>query len=225
MATYVSILRFLSKCRKHFDQGRTRRVARSFIQLPETSVNKHLDRIAEHDKRVSELTNIVDAERLQLTCAQQQSANDGIDHLIHDLGELRTDSTNSASNLEALLTDFKEPIIRTMNQVSTWSESLVESRNESQMKEERLAILKWLSNVQYKKHHQTLSKGLLEGTGSWLLKKRQFVEWRDSSMSSVLWLHGIRGCSNSWSILRLTSLTSNSRIREDTSRVSHSSRV
>lgn len=195
IATYASILRFLSKCRRHFDLGLARRVARGITQLPETSVNKHLDRIAENDKRVSELTRIVDAERSQLTRTQQVSAGDGIDHLVRDLGELRMESTDSASKLEALLTYFKEPIIRTMNLVSNLSEILVErSRNESQLKEERLAILKWLSDVQYKKHHQTLSKGLLEGTGSWLLNKPQFLKWRDSSVSSVLWLHGIRRC-------------------------------
>ena len=54
------------------------------------------------------------------------------------------------------------------------------------MKEERLRILLWLSNVQYTKHHQSLSKGLLEGIGSWLLRKPQFLEWRNSSVSSVL---------------------------------------
>lgn len=195
IATYASILRFLFKCRRHFDPGLARRVARGITQLPETSVNKHLDRIAENDKRVSELTRIVDAERSQLTRTRQVSAGDGIDHLVRDLGELRMESTDSASKLEALLTYFKEPIIRTMNLVSNLSEILVErSRNESQLKEERLAILKWLSDVQYKKHHQTLSKGLLEGTGSWLLNKPQFLKWRDSSVSSVLWLHGIRRC-------------------------------
>lgn len=197
VAVYASILRFLSRCRRHFDLGLAQRVVRNIIQLPESSVNKPLERIAENDKRVSELTSIVDAERSQQTRSQQLSARDSIDHLVHELRELRTESTESVSKLEALLTYFKEPITRTVNQVSTLSDSFVESRNESQLKQERLAILKWLSNVQYKKHHQTLSKGLLEGTGSWLLNKDQFVQWRDSSVSSVLWLHGIRRCSTS----------------------------
>ena len=141
VATYASILRFLSKCHKYFELGLTRRVAKSIIQLPETSVNKHLDRIARNDRRVSELTKVVDAERSLLTYTGQLSVRGGIDQLVDDLGWLRMESTRSASKLAALLTDFKEPIIRTMNQVSTVSERLIEIRNESQLKEERLAIL------------------------------------------------------------------------------------
>ena len=197
IATYASILRFLSKCCKYFDLGRTQRLATSFVQLPETSVKKHLDRIAENDGRVTELTRTVDAERSQRTLTQQITASDRIVRIAHDLGELRMESTDSASQVQALLTYFKEPMIRTMNQVSTLTDRLVDIRNESRWKEDRLAILKWLSDVQYRTHHQTLSKGLLEGTGTWLLNKREYVEWRNSSVSSVLWLRGIRECSTS----------------------------
>ncbi len=171
ITTYASILRFLSKCRRHFDLGLTQRIARSITQLPEDSVNKHLKRIAENDKRVSELTMIVDAER-------SKSARNDLDHLVHNLRVLRTESTDSISRLETLLMSFKEALVRIAEQ--------------NQTKEERLRILLWLSNVKNKKHHESLSKGLLEGTGRWLFGKPQFIEWRNSSVSSVLWLHGIR---------------------------------
>lgn len=199
IATYASILRFLSKCCRYFDLGRTQRLVRSIVQLPETSVKKYLDRIAENDKRVTELTRTVDAEWSQKTLTQQTTASDGIVRLGHDLRELRIASTDSASKVQALLTYFKEPMIRTMNQVSILSDTLVNIRNESQLKEDRLAILRWLSDVQYRTHHQTLAKGLLEGTGSWLLNKSEYVDWRNSSVSSILWLHGIRECSTSYS--------------------------
>lgn len=88
IATYASILRFLSKCRKYFDLPRAQRVARSITQLPENSATKHLERIAENDKRVSELTGIFDAERSQLVHTQQLSAKEEFDDLVHDLGEL-----------------------------------------------------------------------------------------------------------------------------------------
>ena len=194
-ATYASILRFLSKCRRHFDRRPAQRLASSVLQLPEASVRKHLDRIAQNDRRVKELSSTIDAEWSQRTLAEQITASDGIVRLVHGLGELRLESTHSASKLEALLTNFNEPMIRTMDHVSALSGKLVDIRNESQLKKDRLTILKWLSDVQYKKHHQTLSKGLLEGTGKWLLNKHEYVEWRNSSVSSVLWLHGIRECS------------------------------
>ena len=194
VATYASILRFFSKCRRHFDLGLTQRIASSITQLPETSVNKYLDRIADNDKRVSELTRIVDAERSQLTNALQMSMTNNIDHLIDDLQKLRTESTDFASKFEALLMSFKEPLIRTADQASVLSDKVHDNRTEDQRKQERLKILQWLSNVQYRKHHQSISKCLLDGTGSWLLDKPQYMEWRNSSVSSVLWLHGIRKC-------------------------------
>lgn len=33
---------------------------------------------------------------------------------------------------------------------------------------------------------------MLEGTGQWLLRKKEFREWQSSHFSSILWLHGIR---------------------------------
>lgn len=110
IATCASILRFLSKCRRHFDLELTPRVARSVTQLPESSVNKHLDRIAENDSRVAELTRIVDAERFQLTRTQQLSAREAINHIVRDLGELRTESTDSASKLKHYSYRSKNPL-------------------------------------------------------------------------------------------------------------------
>lgn len=204
VATYASILRFFSKCRRYFDLGLTQRLARSVTHIPETLVNSHLDKIANNDQKVLELVRIVDAERSQLTAARQLSMASEINNVTNDLQALLTESTGSASKLEALLISFQEPLIRTVEQVKALSKSLGESRDKSQLKEERLEILQWLSNVQYKKHHQNLSKDLLEGTGSWLLRKPQVVEWRKSSVSSVLWLHGIRRCSTRCLIERLS---------------------
>ena len=195
IATYTSILRFLSKCRNYFDLGLTRRVARSITQIPENSITKHLDRITINDKMVSDLTRTVDAERSQLNGFQQLSTTKIVDNLASSLQELRIESTGSATKLEALLVSFGEPLVRTMEQASALSETIFHGKKEAEIKEERLWILLWLSNVQYKKHHQGISKGLLEGTGSWLLGKPQYIEWRNSSASSVLWLHGIRRCS------------------------------
>lgn len=58
--------------------------------------------------------------------------------------------------------------------------------------EKRIKILKWLSQVEYEKHHRNAMEDLLENTGQWLLEKKQYKEWRSSSASGILWLHGIR---------------------------------
>ena len=189
---YASILVFFSKCRRYFDLGFAQRLARGVTQVPEQSINKYLEKIAVNDRTVNELTRIIDAERTQLSGTRQSAMFDRIDNLGNELETLQLCSQESASKLESLLASFKDPLIRTVEQLSTLAEDLVHSRDKNQMKEERLEILRWLSDVRYKTHHHSLSKGLLEGTGSWLLEKPQFVDWRNSSVSSVLWLHGIR---------------------------------
>ena len=191
-ALYASILVFFSKCRKHFDLGLAQRLARTITQVPEQLVNKYLEKIAANDRKVSELTRIIDAERTQLSGTQQSTMSDSIYNLGNEIETLQIRSWESASRLETLLASFQNPLVRTVERLSTFAEDLAHSKDKTQMKEERLQILRWLSDIQYKKHHQSLSKGLLEGTGSWLLGKPQFVDWRNSSVSSVLWLHGIR---------------------------------
>ncbi|KAL2815045.1 ankyrin repeat-containing domain protein [Aspergillus cavernicola] len=63
----------------------------------------------------------------------------------------------------------------------------------SQWEVESKEILQWLSTVQYRLHHRTVSRLLLEGTGQWLFEKPQYREWYSSETSSILWLHGIPG--------------------------------
>ena len=67
---------------------------------------------------------------------------------------------------------------------------MVLMRKESERKE----IIEWLSTVPHRTHHNAAGKDFLPGTGVWLLKKDEFVDWRKSSASSILWLRGIRKC-------------------------------
>jgi hypothetical protein len=53
--------------------------------------------------------------------------------------------------------------------------------------------------MQYKAHHNAMGIGFLPNSGQWLLQNKDFMDWRKSSVSSVLWLHGIR----EWAVTRL----------------------
>jgi ankyrin repeat domain-containing protein 50 len=59
---------------------------------------------------------------------------------------------------------------------------------------ERLEILAWVSDIPYKSNHYTASRGRTGGTGEWLLIHERYREWRESSASMILWLHGSRKC-------------------------------
>ena len=106
--------------------------------------------------------------------------------------EVDTDASNcsrlhsqaSASQLHLLLTDLQQPVMRTDASVA----ALYEDMNES----ERLKILQWLSHIPYEANHYAACQGRTVGTGQWLLKHDLFGDWRKSSASTILWLHGIR---------------------------------
>ena len=56
----------------------------------------------------------------------------------------------------------------------------------------RRKILKWLSTIEYVKHHENNKEGLLEDTGNWLLTGEKFDKWQKSADSRFLWLRGDR---------------------------------
>lgn len=60
------------------------------------------------------------------------------------------------------------------------------------LESERLEVFKWMSQIPFKTHHRTMGKDLLPKSGLWLLQKIEFIQWRKSSSSSIIWLHGIR---------------------------------
>ncbi|KAL7268693.1 hypothetical protein RUND412_008673 [Rhizina undulata] len=56
---------------------------------------------------------------------------------------------------------------------------------------ERSKILEWLSRVPFEDHHLFIRPLRQAGTGKWLLEKEDFVSWKHSPSSSILWLRGI----------------------------------
>ncbi|KAL7267013.1 hypothetical protein RUND412_010412 [Rhizina undulata] len=58
---------------------------------------------------------------------------------------------------------------------------------------ERLKILDWLSKIPFENHHLFIRSFRQADTGTWLLDKKEFIEWKDSSSSLTLWLHDIAG--------------------------------
>jgi len=90
------------------------------------------------------------------------------------------------ADLERLLGDLTAPIFRTDRQVTKLWERLEDSR--------RTKILTWTSSIPYEDNHYTARQGHVGSTGEWLLKHEMYREWRGSSASMILWLHGIRKC-------------------------------
>ncbi len=92
----------------------------------------------------------------------------------------------SAENMLNLLTQLQRPIIRSAEQVAELHSQLG--------REERRRILQWLSSIPHHRHHRLESEDHLPRSGTWVLNHTHFQQWRESSTSAILWLHGIPGC-------------------------------
>ncbi|KAF2142286.1 uncharacterized protein K452DRAFT_358125 [Aplosporella prunicola CBS 121167] len=58
-------------------------------------------------------------------------------------------------------------------------------------------LVNWLSPTRFYQHHADHSERRLAETGQWLLDHPKYRQWRTSSSSSILLVHGIPGCGKS----------------------------
>lgn len=86
--------------------------------------------------------------------------------------------------LRQLLNDINKPIVRTDPGIAAlWDRS---------NSNEHSKILLWTSDIPYEENHKTAKEGRAKDTGQWLLMHEKYSQWRNSSASMILWLHGIR---------------------------------
>ncbi|KAL7269560.1 hypothetical protein RUND412_007772 [Rhizina undulata] len=71
----------------------------------------------------------------------------------------------------------------------------------------RFEILKWLSQVDSKQHHDYIASVRQVNTGHWLFRKHHFLQWNKAS-SSIFWLYGIEPPSILSTIVKHLSLLS-----------------
>jgi hypothetical protein len=81
--------------------------------------------------------------------------------------------------------------------------------------EERKQVFMWMSEIDYRSHHDDLSKNLLPGTGQWLLESADYIQWGQSSRSAILWLHGMRRLCNHQIINVMLTVTQRARAKQD----------
>lgn len=62
---------------------------------------------------------------------------------------------------------------------------------------QRMEVLHWISPIPYLQHHELVNQKLLPDSGHWLLTHQDFENWKRSSSSAALWLHGISGSGKS----------------------------
>lgn len=93
--------------------------------------------------------------------------------------------TAKVAAMNALLTSLNEPIQRLVDHSSISAQVLQESQH--------LQLLHWLSPVPFSSHHKRHSDSRIPTSGQWLLDHDRYLNWRNTSSSSIFLLHGIIG--------------------------------
>ncbi len=215
---YASILVYLANAKKYYTQRFVARVARSVFRDTEKHIVKALESIDIETANTETFARLVRAQMQKCSVTKMdtfdvsilgvQKSIQGVQNTLdapisdvmnklHDL-DRNIDSIRASSSsenellrlkLEQVLADLSAPLLRVSNRIVNLPDNL--------SREEKTALFAWLSTIPHKKHYKTALKGLLPGSGAWLRSRFEFVEWRGSSISSILWLHGIPGSGKS----------------------------
>ena len=99
--------------------------------------------------------------------------------------DVQIDTAKGVAAMNALLTSLNEPIKRLVDHSSISVQAVQESQH--------LQLLHWLSPVPFLSHHKRHSESRIPGSGQWLLGHDRYLNWRNTSSSSIFLLHGIVG--------------------------------
>ena len=98
-------------------------------------------------------------------------------------------SKTKQSELLKMLEDLRKPFGHISN-ISEHTYNVIRDTTDN-------SLLDWISNVPHGKHHAQIQKSVMPDTGTWLQQDSVVREWKDSSASQMLWLHGIPGSGKS----------------------------
>lgn len=131
----------------------------------------HPDKVADHTKRFRTLEERVDTEAGVCESAARRSMRGTLDE--------------REKHLMELLEGMRQPLVRVDSRMSDLDARLSDK--------ERTDTLCWASSIPFGENHYTARKGRTEETGLWLLRHELYHEWRASSASMILWMHGCPG--------------------------------
>ncbi|KAJ3546613.1 hypothetical protein NM208_g1914 [Fusarium decemcellulare] len=109
-------------------------------------------------------------------------------------GDVNWFQLKTRDDLRVMLETLDAPVRR-------WNESYEHIANHIDATRRR-DILESISSQPYKQHHSREMSEVMPCTGAWLLQHSTYVQWKNDSASSILWLHGIPGSGKS----KLTSI-------------------
>ncbi|KAI1128059.1 hypothetical protein F5Y10DRAFT_292341 [Nemania abortiva] len=186
ISLYAAILQYLADIIEYFALGAEKRILRSIRQSQEDFQAKY-----------SPITHALENFGRLTGIAQAANLRHGL-NLIRNIEKQLRDKNIQDEKERGWLKSSIEQLQQPIDRIDT---GLQEIRSGLE-RHKRDEILKAISTIPYGTHHKTSRNGILKGSGEWFLQRLEFYEWRASSYSSVIWLHGIPGSGKT----KLTSL-------------------
>lgn len=165
---YAKILGYLAKATKYYSSRTIKNVAKS-VFADSSATQPISSQVDLEQNEIDRCVALADAE-------------------LQELSDTEFDRTQSHQHgsLKKLFQELQDPIVRISSDMSQMLKLVKEA--------DRIHLLKSISTIPYPSHHKTISRSRLTGSGSWLLQHPAFIDWRTSSSSTILWLHGMPGC-------------------------------
>jgi hypothetical protein len=167
---YASILSFLAEAKRYYTERTGVRIIKSTFHIELPKVTRLKQKIQDEQVAVLEIARLIDAENLR------------------DLNSAIQNMPSDKENMRRAIDLLEGP----MENVNAQLEGIVNRLERMQISE----LLGWISNIPYIQHHETARKGRLEDSGIWLFDQSDYMSWRMSQSSALLWLHGMRKCAS-----------------------------
>lgn len=117
-----------------------------------------------------------------------------VDERLQRMADCASEADREASNCDRWINlADKDELDYVVDKERILADTQIESMWVNMASEERGRILAWISAIPYVSDHEFAKKGLVEGTGNWLLERSELHEWHQCGQSATFWLHGIRG--------------------------------
>ncbi|KAG9943476.1 hypothetical protein KCU85_g8660, partial [Aureobasidium melanogenum] len=175
---YVSILRYLSGAKTYYNKSTWGRVVESAIKSSHELVEVPIGDVRAGHAEVDEILKVIDAEKKKHS-----------DRKLSDIQETAESTLDELERLRRLSRDM----MKKLEPIDELTAEIIEMRTE-RLREETNQKYQWLSTVPVQSHHAKAREDLVAGTGMWLMERHHYIDWKQSSKSCAILLHGSLGC-------------------------------
>ena len=186
LQAFAAVLEYLVAARRYYTRSSGKRFAHTALRL--SDLGELVRRIQEQDMSVETIRRLLDAQRQKDSLGSLAILDGSVNGLDQKLDQIQL----SQLDLKRFLDDTSA---RTVSNLEALRDDLVQNQKQR--------ILQWLSTIPCHQHHDSMKSDLLYDSGRWLLSSPEYLDWKTSSSSDIIWLHGIPGCGKTRLVTRV----------------------